>query len=40
MIKTKSTKINNFRLIKKIIKKDVYKNDKNFKTNKKKEKHE
>ena len=40
MIKTKSTKINNFRLIKKIIKKDVYKNYKNFKKKQKKEKHE
>ena len=36
MIKTKFTGINNFRLIKKIIKKDVYKNDKNFLKNKKK----
>ena len=40
MKKTEPTEINNFRLMKKIIKKDVYKNDKNFKTNKKKEKHE
>ena len=29
--KTKFTDINNFRLIKKIIKKDVYKNNKNLK---------
>ena len=31
MIKKEFTGINNFRLLKKIIKKDVYKNDKKFK---------
>ena len=40
MIKTKFTAINNFRLMKKIIKKDVYKNYKNFNKTKKKEKRE
>ena len=40
MIKTKFTAINNFRLMKKIIKKSVYKNDKNFERFKKKEKRE